>query len=144
MTNEELAAERKRDMAFRATPLGHAFYNFRSLLEAAVTLDTGAGWGQSVSDRRLNETWEKARVAEREFRALLDAAAAEINTMRTALEPFAKMASALVDIDKELTITDSDLQRTPDLPNYYLATRDLRAAAAAVPSPAPDEAKEST
>jgi hypothetical protein len=56
----------------------------------------------------------------------------ENNRLRSALEPFAKMADALVEIDKELIITDERLKRTKSLPNYYLTTRDLRAARAAL------------
>lgn len=51
--------------------------------------------------------------------------------LREALEPFAKMAQALKNIDDNLVITSDHLERNPEFPNYYLATRDLRLALAA-------------
>ena len=93
-----------------------------------------------AKQRRIRDEIDAANVIEQQAAELSrlrqsEAALREENArLRDALTPFAKMADAIVRINDDLIVTNSMLERTADLPNYYLATRDLRAAKSAFAS----------
>lgn len=68
---EDIITWRKRTDAFRATPIGAAFFKFKATLERAVRLDTEDSF--TANDRKsTRRAHTEATEAEREFRALLE------------------------------------------------------------------------
>jgi hypothetical protein len=71
MTKDEIIEYQTREATFAATPLGKAFYRFKSCISRAVQLDTEDSY--TDRDRKsTKEAWENAKQAENEIRQLLD------------------------------------------------------------------------
>lgn len=71
MTSEEVIAFQAKEKAFGATPIGAAFFKFRRAFQYACSCDARLEY-QDQGEKAARIAWEKADIAEKEFRAVLE------------------------------------------------------------------------